>query len=313
MTPMQPHRLIVLLAAAIAMSFAPVVSPADATARRETTTQPFPGVRHVHRAQAQPRPLDMHIVIIDLATPGLRFRFTEPNGDDTPGELTVETPRAYLQRVGAQMAMNAGSYSANPGYPHVDNYYVGVSDGVRYSPFTYGESAINISRDNVATIVDPHPQDRAQGIASYRSKPEVELYNAIGAKNRILAAKNNVGGEHYNGVDCDKNCSCHEPHPRTAIGVTADRKLILFTVDGRQKGRSEGMTTAEVADVLLEYGATDAVNLDGGGSTQLVFADPEPRLVNKPSDGKERAVGGDLAVFVAAPATRPAATAPSVP
>jgi exopolysaccharide biosynthesis protein len=59
-----------------------------------------------------------------------------------------------------------------------------------------------------------------------------------------------------------------------------------------------GMTTEEVADVLLKYGATDAVNLDGGGSTQLIFADPEPRVVNKPSDGKERAVGGNLAVFV---------------
>ena len=226
------------------------------------------------------------------------FRFTEPNGDDVPGEVTVETPRDYLTRVGAQIAINAGSYFSNPKLPHVDNYYVGVSDGVRYSPFTYGESAINISRDNVATVVDPNREDRAAGVASYRCEPPVELYNAIGGKNRILAGGKNVGGEFYNGVDCQKNCSCRDPHPRTAIGVTKDRKLILFTVDGRQPGRSEGMTTEEVGEVLLEYGVTDAVNLDGGGSTQLVFADPTPRVINRPSDGKERAVGGNLAVFL---------------
>ena len=299
---MLPIRLITLLLLVVAYPAA-----GDDNARRKES-RPFPGVRHIQRTQAKPRPLEMHIVIIDLATPGLRFRFTEPNGDTTPGELTAETPRAYLERVGAQIAINAGSYFPNPKNPHVDNYYLGVSDGVRYSPFTYGESAVNISRDNVASIIDPHSDDRAQGIASFRSQPEVELYNAIGAKNRILAGGKNVGGEHYNGVDCDKNCSCHDPHPRTAIGVTADRKLILFTVDGRQRGRSEGMTTAEVADVLLEYGATDAVNLDGGGSTQLIMADPKPRVVNRPSDGQERAVGGNLAVFIPSAATRPAAS-----
>ena len=265
---------------------------------RQSVATPFAGVRHIQRTQQSPRPLVMHIVEIDLTRPGLRFRFTESNGDDVPGELTLETPRDYLARVGAQIAINAGSYFANPSYPHVDNYYLGCSDGVRYSPFSYGESAINISRDNVATVIDPDPSDRAAGVASYRSVPPVELYNAIGGKNRILANGKNVGGIHYNGVDCDKSCSCREPHPRTAIGVTRDRRLLLIVVDGRQPGYSEGMTTAEVADALLEYGAVDAVNLDGGGSTQLVFAAPEPRIVNKPSDGKERAVGGNLAVFI---------------
>jgi exopolysaccharide biosynthesis protein len=288
---------------AVALLMACAIAATSRPVKHENINTPFAGMRHIHRTQVDPRPLDMHIVIIDLTTPGLRFRFTEPNGDDTPGELTVETPQKYLERVGAQIAINAGSYFASPKYPHVDNYYLGVSDGVRYSPFTYGESAVNISRDNVATIIDPDPDDRSTGIASYRSAPAVELYNAIGAKNRILAGGKNVGGIHYNGVDSDKSCSARDLHPRTAIGVTSDRKLILFTVDGRQSGRSMGMTTEEVAEVLLEYGATDAVNLDGGGSTQLIFADPKPRVVNQPSDGKARAVGGNLAVFV--PVERP--------
>jgi hypothetical protein len=293
-------------AAAAAATAATAAHPAaTAPARHEELSEPFPGVRHIHRTQSAPRLLDMHVVIIDLTTPGLRFRFTEPNGDAAPGELTAETPRHYLTRVGAQICINAGSDFPGPKEPYLDNYYLGVSDGVRYSPFTYGESAINIGRDNVATVIDMDAGDRARGTPSYRSVPPVELYNAIGAKNRILAGGKNVGGIHYNGVDCDQSCSCHDPHPRTAVGVTRDRKLILFTVDGRQPGYSMGMTTAEVADVLLEYGAVDAVNLDGGGSTQLVFADPAPRLLNRPSDREERAVGGNLAVFLPPRAATP--------
>ena len=68
------------------------------------------------------------------------------------------------------------------------------------------------------------------------------------------------------------------------------------------------MTTLEMVDVFLELGATDAINLDGGGSSTLVFADPTPRVVNTPSDRGwwppwdppvlERSVGNNLAVYI---------------
>jgi len=58
-------------------------------------------------------------------------------------------------------------------------------------------------------------------------------------------------------------------HPRTAVGVTADGRLLLVTVDGRQPGVSAGMTLPELAALLLDLGATDALSLDGGGSTAM--------------------------------------------
>jgi hypothetical protein len=55
------------------------------------------------------------------------------------------------------------------------------------------------------------------------------------------------------------------------IGLAPNHKLILFTVDGRQPGISEGLTTSEAAHLLLDdYGVTDAINLDGGGSFHLL-------------------------------------------
>jgi hypothetical protein len=56
------------------------------------------------------------------------------------------------------------------------------------------------------------------------------------------------------------------------------------------------MSLSEVANVMIEFGATRAINLDGGGSTTLVFANPTPRLVNIPSGG-ERAVANNLGIF----------------
>jgi exopolysaccharide biosynthesis protein len=83
-------------------------------------------------------------------------------------------------------------------------------------------------------------------------------------------------------------------HPRTAIGVSKDRRTAwLFIVDGRST-TSVGMTTSEVADALTALGAWDALNFDGGGSTTLVI---DGQVVNKPTDATgEREVGNALLV-----------------
>jgi exopolysaccharide biosynthesis protein len=91
-------------------------------------------------------------------------------------------------------------------------------------------------------------------------------------------------------------------HPRTAVGVArGGRRLLLVVVDGRQKGYSDGMTLRELAEVMRAFGARDAINLDGGGSTTLVYADPDSsgklRVANRPSDPTgERPVGNALAI-----------------
>ena len=70
-------------------------------------------------------------------------------------------------------------------------------------------------------------------------------------------------------------------HPRTAIARLNDGRILLVTVDGRQPEVSVGISLTGLADLLLEFGASEAINLDGGGSTTMVVGG---RLVNKPSD-----------------------------
>lgn len=95
-------------------------------------------------------------------------------------------------------------------------------------------------------------------------------------------------------------------HPRTAVGVTADGKLLLVTVDGRQP-MSGGMTLYELAQLMKQWGATDAINLDGGGSTTLAIRGG--LVVNSPSEGKQRPVANAVVVWAARPAVAEAVEA----
>lgn len=88
-------------------------------------------------------------------------------------------------------------------------------------------------------------------------------------------------------------------HPRTAIGVTEDGRLLLVTVDGRQP-MSGGMSLYELAQLMRQLGATDAINLDGGGSTTLAIRGG--LVVNSPSEGKERPVANAVVVYAPRPA-----------
>jgi hypothetical protein len=68
-------------------------------------------------------------------------------------------------------------------------------------------------------------------------------------------------------------------HPRSAIGFTDDGWGYIVTVDGRRPGASVGSTHEHVARILQQHGVTDAVMLDGGGSTQLAI---RQKLANRP-------------------------------
>ena len=70
-------------------------------------------------------------------------------------------------------------------------------------------------------------------------------------------------------------------HPRTVVGRDRNGAIWLIAVDGRQPGRAVGMTFLELQDLLGRLDVTDALNLDGGGSTTMVV---EGEVVNRPSD-----------------------------
>ena len=95
-------------------------------------------------------------------------------------------------------------------------------------------------------------------------------------------------------IEIDTNIGNHSiqgDQPRTAVGVIDENHLVFVVVDGRQSGYSEGVTLTELADIMIDLGATTAYNLDGGGSSTMYF---DGEVINSPSNGGERATSDIL-------------------
>ena len=82
--------------------------------------------------------------------------------------------------------------------------------------------------------------------------------------------------------------------PRSAMGTTPAKEVLLVAVDGRQAPRDCGVTLKEMASIMIELGADQSMNLDGGGSTALWVRDS---IVNRPSDKEERAVSSAIMIL----------------
>jgi hypothetical protein len=283
----------------------------------EIVARPFQGVEYIVRTEEQPRPLKMHIVKIDLAVPGLRFKLTPSGGSrETVRQTTLE----FLRQERAQIAINAHFFLPWPS-SEPEAFLVGfaASEGKIFSAFEKPEQsyallpyvpAVNIDPENHVSLVhfDPAFPD------GLHIREKVRVWNAVTGSAQIVTEgrvtiPEYAGDERPNGQltpggsnnYSSRNSWYEARNARTAIGIPRDgRTLILFTVDVR--GGSEGMTPGEVAAMLVrDYGAYVALNLDGGGSTSLAMEDPVTKttsLVNTSSDNPNgRSVASNLAIF----------------
>jgi len=119
-----------------------------------------------------------------------------------------------------------------------------------------------------------------QGVLALSFLPEKwnDVVEGIGGNSRLVK----------NGELCKiahKGNNWTRDDPRTALGFNKE-KLFLMVVDGRQ-GHSRGMSYRDVAAAMIELGATEAINLDGGSSSTFIV---KGKLINRPSSGKERHV-----------------------
>lgn len=307
----------------VAILFSPVAALAGVL-----TAQPFVGVTHYQIVKAYnepsnsptfslPRELVVNLIEIDLTAPGVMFRMQPGNGG-LPGEVTRSTTRNFVNSINAQIGINGDFYDTAAPYPpqgglnFTDVTHAGASDGDVYSANAGTESIFNINALNQARIL------RGNGPGTTTTQEGIALYNAIGGNQRILTA---------GAITAPNDTYTNTLNPHTAIAVSQDRsKVFLMTVDGRQGNYSGGMRTTEMASMFLQYGGWDAINIDGGGSTTMVFDDSNDglanaRVINSPSDnatpqvrGTERLVANNLAIFATPnPAYTPLPTPPRPP
>lgn len=226
---------------------------------------------------------------INLAAPGIGFYTTPPGGSlNTIGETTSQ----FLDSSGTQVAINANFFSPCCNAAAEPKTVIGlaVSDGTVVAPPTSaaGDSnvALLLSKANQAAIVTT---TTSMNLAS--------VYNAVAGSAQIVQNGVNIGAQSPNEGDPP------DPNPRTDAGISQNGQyLYLVTIDGRQTGYSVGTTMSETADMMIAFGAYNALNLDGGGSTVLVKSNGQGGAIdlNKPSGGTERYDADSLGVFALA-------------
>lgn len=231
-----------------------------------------------------------------LAPGGVRLPIAGVNQEAAGTEIVLNMPaagEATLKEAGAHLVLKAeGRLPANGSLKATVEKLVEGQKAIKIEP---GQAVLTASGEAAAELKKVAPgasltlEVRTRGLDFKLAREAVG-----GGPVLVRAGKavNEAAAEKFNDQFWQNR------HPRTAIGRTAQGDILLVVVDGRQPGVSRGASLPEMADIMLRLGCLDAVNLDGGGSSELWLLGV---TVNRPSDGVPRPVANGITVHGAAP------------
>ena len=248
-------------------------------------------------ASESPGPLNIFTVRIALHTPGISFT-TSPSAAATyPGfETFSQTTGDFVNASGAKIGINANFFSVVSTTAQPQNLFgTAVSNGTLVSPPEANYPALLLTQNNDATLTTTPPEYDLTGVWNAVAGSSIILQNGV-----AVTPPNGTAGDPFN------------PNPRSAAGISQDGAyLYLMVIDGRTTA-SVGCTQAEAGGFLSLFGAYNGLNLDGGGSSNLIKATGAgvSTPLNAPSGGSQRLDGNSLVVFADA---LPVAPAPVLP
>lgn len=233
----------------------------------------------------QPEPLAIHVLRLDLQCPTLELiamPAADPDGAG-PAQATLTDPRELAAQFSALAAVNANPFGGFPDAEGKANSRWRIGQAVKIEGVAVHAGAVRsgpstAAGNNLCFWLD------AAGTPHFGPWP--------GDAKDVREAVNAWWGHLLNGGKVLPQPG-GDRHPRTAVGVDATgRWLYLVVVDGRQPRYSVGMTTHELATLMAQLGCDRAINLDGGGSSSILAADAEGKLVivNRPSGGAPRPI-----------------------
>ena len=220
-------------------------------------------------------------------------------------QVTLYTPRLgesthTNRRRGSEVILAGLPFPLTPNYAHPYRVERVSRDG--NSPIPRDGAVLWISTRLKDASVSEFDTGASGTLTLTLSPPEWNrVQHAIGGRlrllkngkiNETLVEMHHAEKRHTSGKRASVLNLSHEP--RTALGYNVDT-LFLIVADGRQPKYSTGLTLYELASILIELGATEAINLDGGSSSTFIVG---AALINKPSGQREREVLN--AVFITA-------------
>ena len=248
-----------------------------------TATTPYPGVTHSVYADASV-PLVVHVVALDVSSQEIHLSSTLTADRGQTLSDWADCKRGTQGCTPVDVAIN-GDLFAPAGYVPAGLAIGGTkpwpdaaTDNATEGWFAFGRPGdINAVQLSTPTMVEmPAAMLAVEG--------------AVGG--RALLVQQGMAMSSYDTAD---PTAPFRSAPRSAVGVDANaHTLYLVTVDGDQAG-SVGMTAEELANFLAGIGVSDALELDGGGSSTL-YVRNQGGVVNAPSDGVQRPVANHLGV-----------------
>lgn len=203
-----------------------------------------------------------------------------PESPPEGADALLTATDVWAEEVDADLAVNANFFAWKP-QGHADIIGLSLTDGQVVSPAKQvdgrGDPAIVFRADGTA-------------VCDYIERREArEFHDGVAGTGGGAKEADKRGTLLVDDGVSVASTALPQPevrHPRTAAGVSADGKtLYLLVVDGRQPGWSDGATLFEMAELMIELGAHDAVNLDGGGSSAFVWRKEDGSVfTNRPSD-----------------------------
>jgi hypothetical protein len=280
--------LVFLVALGAAVALLRIPAPAAAT------NHPFPGISYHAEVRTNP-PMRLFVAEVDLTNPKVRVRVA-PGGADPDGpdmwQTTLMRPTQIAAREHFDLVVNGDFFNArgikdaegtNSQYrDEVWGAVIGpaVTDGKAWSASSTPAPCLVVHRDAKVSI-------------ERRDRPAPDDWEVVAGNTMLVEEGKAVAHQSTN------------RHPRTVIGLNAQgTKLVILVVDGRKRGVAVGMSYQELSAEMLRLGCDRAINLDGGGSTVMAIRDPGAgnyRVLNEPTDGRERAVANALGVTIVRP------------
>ncbi len=257
-----------------------------------------------------------HLVTVELDDECVRLA-TSPVATD--GTARAAKTITWAQAQDITVAVNAGFFFPYDQAKFWDVYPAEGEEVTVLGPVVRPKSGVTFDRRGDSGAGDASAPSRSQSAVEWNGHalwfdetytpaigpdPATDAILAVGGRTQILTAGiiNPADAEMGNTA-----ATGSAPYPRTVVGVNPEsQRLWLLVVDGRQPGYSDGLTLADAAAVLRDLGATDALELDGGGSSTMVIdSDDGPERISRPIQiripGRSRAVANNFGI--AAPNT----------
>ena len=268
-------------------SFAALPTPSDMTVISDIETTLAPGItqnetvifdKNGNRVEMFIATADMNVETVGIQSSYAGAQCTNHGMAKMTEQVAAHQAKyeARGEQYTAVVGMNASYYNMTTGRPTGAFIMEGV-DGNGSNPNEYPFFAI---------LKDGTPMIGLKGeFNTYKD----QIWECVGANEMLVWEGKNV----YPSTDTAK-------YPRSAVGITADNKVIFINANGNKGIQSVGLTRYELGQLFVELGCVAAVKYDEGGSATYVTKPQGSdtfEVTNTPSDGGERPVSAGLIIY----------------